>query len=345
MFPAWSRPLRPWTSLLLCVSLCFAAALGGCTKAAPLVSPASATVPPGLSREPGPMKPIVPSAMVARLEALGLDPAKLPPLERLPKGAVLGVMKTFNEALGVPCTGCHDENNMAADTRRKRVARRMWNEFSRVLATESGAPVYCDSCHQARMFPLDRRDKEKISQYMDDVFVGKLKRRDGKDHECGTCHGDPPEFKFIAQWKEAPAPDLVLASELPQREPVTVAAAPTATAGSATAATAPKPAVAAAPPRPKGECGDKNNPCPLQRWMRVNIAPAVAANDPQVLAKALDRLAAFSPDPSWNWAPIAKAAAAAARRGDMTEARKSCQGCHNAYKEQWKTQFRKRAVQ
>jgi hypothetical protein len=24
--------------------------------------------------------------------------------------------------------------------------------------------------------------------------VGKLKRRDGKDHECGTCHGDPPEF-------------------------------------------------------------------------------------------------------------------------------------------------------
>lgn len=291
------------------------------------------------------MKPIVPSTMVARLEALGLDPAKLPPLERLPKGAVLGVMKTFNEALGVPCTGCHDENNMAADTRRKRVARRMWNEFSRVLATESGAPVYCDSCHQARMFPLDRRDKEKISQYMDDVFVGKLKRRDGKDHECGTCHGDPPEFKFIVQWKEAPAPDLVLASEIPQREPATAPVAPAATVGPAATGTAPKPAVAAAPPRPKGECGDKNNPCPLQRWMRVNIAPAVASNDPQVLAKALDRLAAFSPDPSWNWASISKAAAAAARRGDMTEARKSCQGCHNAYKEQWKTQFRKRAVQ
>jgi hypothetical protein len=294
------------------------------------------------------MKPLVASAMVPKLEALGLDPAKLPPLERLPKSAVLGVMQTFNDSLGVPCTGCHDESNMAADTRRKRVARRMWNEFSRVLASETGGPVYCDSCHQARMFPLDRRDKDKISQYMDDVFVGKLKRRDGKDHECGTCHGDPPEFKFIAQWKEAPAPDIVLASELPQREPAAVApasSAATPAGGPATAASTTKPATVAAVARPKGECGDKNNPCPLQRWMRVNVAPAVASNDPQQLAKALDRLAAFSPDPSWNWAPIAKAAAVAARRGDMPEARKSCQGCHNAYKEQWKTQYRKRAVQ
>jgi hypothetical protein len=91
-------------------------------------------------------------------------------------------------------------------------------------------------------------------------------------------------------------------------------------------------------------CGDKKNPCPLQRWMRDNVASAVAANDSAALARALDRTAALSPDPTWTWKAVAAEAADAARRGDIPAARKSCQGCHNAYKPQYKEKYRLRRV-
>jgi hypothetical protein len=79
--------------------------------------------------------------------------------------------------------------------------------------------------------------------------------------------------------------------------------------------------------------------------MRSNVATAVAANDTAALGRALERLAGMSPDGSWTWAQISKTAAEAAKRGDMAEARKSCQGCHNLYKEKWKASYRKRPVQ
>jgi hypothetical protein len=78
--------------------------------------------------------------------------------------------------------------------------------------------------------------------------------------------------------------------------------------------------------------------------MRQNMAPAVAANDTQALAKALDRAAAFSPDASWKWAEIAKTAAEFARQGDMGAARKSCRGCHDSYKNDWKASYRTRPI-
>lgn len=101
------------------------------------------------------------------------------------------------------------------------------------------------------------------------------------------------------------------------------------------------------PPRataPVASCGDKKNPCPLQRWMREKMAPALAANDAPALAAALDRMARFSPSPGPEWKTMSESAAAAARAGDVAGARKSCQGCHNAFKAQYKEKLRTRPV-
>ena len=91
-------------------------------------------------------------------------------------------------------------------------------------------------------------------------------------------------------------------------------------------------------------CGSKENPCPLQKWMRANMGAALAAGDLPTLAKSLDKTAALSPDPSWTWTAIAKAGADAARKGDTAGAKAACKGCHDAYKDKYKSQFRARAV-
>lgn len=309
---------------------------------APSQTIAEATVP----RKPdGPMRPLVPTKMGPRLAEIGLDPKDLPPIEQLDPATKRKLMKSFSDALGVPCIGCHASGDLRADTSRKRVAKRMYNEMVRSLTLESGEPIFCDSCHQGSMYFLDRRDKTKLAEFMSDVLVEKLKRVDGHDHTCDTCHGDPPDFKFLTAWRSEPAPDLERA----------VAPAPAPTPEAAKPVSPPPTAVSrAVPPVPRktpraatkaaDDCGDKTNLCPLQIWMRKNVSSAVAANDAAALARALDRVATFSPDASWTWAEMSKTAADAARRGDMREARKSCQGCHNAYKAAWRERYRARPI-
>jgi len=98
-------------------------------------------------------------------------------------------------------------------------------------------------------------------------------------------------------------------------------------------------------------CGTKENPCPLQKWMRQNMAPANASGDAPALAAALDKAAGFSPDPSWNgsdasksWDAIAKAGAAAARANDLAGAKAACKKCHDNYKEPYKQKFRTKPI-
>lgn len=91
-------------------------------------------------------------------------------------------------------------------------------------------------------------------------------------------------------------------------------------------------------------CGSKDNPCPLQKWMRANMGPALAANDMPALAKALDQSASYSPDASWTWAKMAKDGADAARKGDVAGAKAACKSCHDAYKDKYKAQFRAKAI-
>jgi hypothetical protein len=100
--------------------------------------------------------------------------------------------------------------------------------------------------------------------------------------------------------------------------------------------------------------GTKENPCPLQKWMRANMGAPSAAGDNAALATAYDKVIAMLPDPSWatkpdgtGWVDISKAGAAAARKGDTAGAKAACKACHDAdkgWKEPYKKGFRMRAV-
>ena len=159
----------------------------------------------------GPMKPIAPSAMLAELTAIGLDPAALPPLAQLEPDKLRRVMRTFTRSLGAVCADCHVENDFAAPTPRKNVAAKMWDQYVRGLSLSAaagapGSPLYCDSCHGGRITPLlDRHDGKALAAWMDTNFVARLKRTDGKDQRCETCHGEPFAPRFLAAWtKDAP---------------------------------------------------------------------------------------------------------------------------------------------
>jgi len=123
-------------------------------------------------------------------------------------------------------------------------------------------------------------------------------------------------------------------------------AAAMASAGTkASAAVAASAAPAGALSAANAECGTKPQPdCPLQAWMKSNTNSAIASNDLPALAAALDKTVAFAPAGYTNWVSIAKDGAKAARAGDMTAAKASCRGCHDQYKQKYKTELRGRKI-
>lgn len=276
----------------------------------------------GPPRGRGAMGGVRATRMTAALAAAGLDPANLPPLESLAPGPKQRVMRTFTEALGVPCLGCHAEDGFRADTRRKRVAKRMWNEIVRVVAIRDGSPVYCDSCHDGALFHLDRRDEEALALYMCDAMARGLRRADGRPHDCTSCHGDPPDFHLVASWKAGPAPDIVSAGAAPD---------------------AIVPRWPAATPRDPSDCGPNDERCPLVAWMRLVVTPAAAKGDAPALASALAHVASYAPPELGSFRAVAASAADAARRGDLHAAEKSCGACHDAFKAEWRAHHRTRA--
>jgi hypothetical protein len=128
---------------------------------------------------------------------LGLDPLHLPPFEELSPKDRRRLMATFTRSLRYACTSCHDKDDYRLTTRQKEVSIRMWNEFTRPYSLSQG-PVFCDSCHRGQGTYLDRRDKKAVSNYMIESFTDKLVRKDGREVECGTCHGDPFEPKILS---------------------------------------------------------------------------------------------------------------------------------------------------
>jgi hypothetical protein len=269
----------------------------------------------GPPRGRGAMPGVRATRMAAALEAAGLDVANLPPLESLAPGPKQRVMRTFSETLGVPCIGCHSEEGFRADTRRKRVAKRMWNEIVRVLATSAGgAPVYCDSCHEGALFHLDRHDPEAVTRYMSKAMVGGFRRRDGRSHDCTTCHGDPPDFHVTETWKATAAPDITHDEHAPG-----VLAPQFPTEG----------------PRAPADCGENDEHCPLAAWMRFVVAPAAVSQNADALSRALLDVARFAPDDE-GFRRAASVAADAARRGDAAATQETCGACHKTYKAAWR---------
>jgi hypothetical protein len=149
------------------------------------------------------MKSPVPTAMVRDLQAIGLDAGNLPPIGKLEPKALRRVMKLLTKSLGAQCRDCHQEGDFGAPTRRKKIAAKMWDEMAVRLSMADGSPLFCDSCHQGRIVQLDRRDKKALGSWMDANFVDKLKRKDGGDHGCETCHVGM-EMTFLTKWGGSP---------------------------------------------------------------------------------------------------------------------------------------------
>jgi hypothetical protein len=99
-------------------------------------------------------------------------------------------------------------------------------------------------------------------------------------------------------------------------------------------------------PAQGGECGKPGQPpCPLQDWMRKNVASALASSDAAALSVALEKAAKLSPDPTWaTWVTAANAGAAAAKKGDVAGARAACKSCHDAWRTTYREQFRMRPI-
>ena len=94
------------------------------------------------------------------------------------------------------------------------------------------------------------------------------------------------------------------------------------------------------------ECGKPGQPaCPLQAWMRANVATPLASNDTAALAKGLEKAASLSPDPSWiAWPTLANQGAEAAKKGDLAGTRAACKGCHDAFREAYRAKYRSRPI-
>ncbi len=141
--------------------------------------------------------------MADKLREAGLDPAKLPRLEKIEHSKISKVMNTFTVALGMKCKDCHADD-FKAWTPRKRIASRMWNDLVLGLspAGQDGdmGLLYCDSCHQGKTTLADRSDPQALRASMHDVYVVGLTRNDGKPNGCPTCHGEPFDPKVLASW-------------------------------------------------------------------------------------------------------------------------------------------------
>lgn len=86
-------------------------------------------------------------------------------------------------------------------------------------------------------------------------------------------------------------------------------------------------------------------PCPFQRWMRSRVATPLAEDNLEALAANLERTATMSPDPGWGaWPELARRAAAAAKRGDLSTTRATCKACHESFREAYRAKYRLRPV-
>ena len=168
------------------------------TSTSTSTSTSTATPTPTPTPEVIEMKAPIPTGMVADLQALGLDAKNLPPIEKLEPKTLRGVMKLLAKSLGAKCGDCHTEGDFAAQTKRKKIAAKMWDEFVAKLSLQ-GQPLFCDSCHQGRIKELDRSDKKALGKWMDANFAQKLVRKDGKDEACESCHVDW-DMTFLSKW-------------------------------------------------------------------------------------------------------------------------------------------------
>lgn len=163
----------------------------------------------------------------------------------------------------------------------------------------------------------------------------------------GVAPKDPEATALPAEPPALPKPSpTVLAAEPTDAGPSETVSPAEADAGAPVAKTPPKPnpkpTVAAAPAGGDAPaCGSKDNPCPMQKFMRAQM---VTATTPDALAAAFAKAASLSPEAGWSWKSMSQKGAESAKSGDVPGAKAQCKACHDAYKEKYKAQYRARPV-
>jgi hypothetical protein len=97
----------------------------------------------------------------------------------------------------------------------------------------------------------------------------------------------------------------------------------------------------------KPACGAPGKPpCPMQHWMRAQVAAAYAQRDFAKLSEVLDQLVQLNPRPNkWgNWNGIARKGAVAARNRDQRAVLLSCTNCHKVYRRAYNLHYRERTL-
>jgi hypothetical protein len=92
-------------------------------------------------------------------------------------------------------------------------------------------------------------------------------------------------------------------------------------------------------------CGAPGKPpCPLQRWMRREVAAPYAKRHDAALAKHLAELVRVNPEPSrWHhWDLFAREGAADAR--EHRDPVLSCVRCHDVYRAKYNAKYRERSL-
>jgi hypothetical protein len=98
---------------------------------------------------------------------------------------------------------------------------------------------------------------------------------------------------------------------------------------------------------PAPMCGAPGRrPCPMQGFMRDQLARPYAERDFDALSANLARLGRLNPDPAdWrDWSRFAVEAVRAARAHDEAETLKACSSCHRSYRSQYLARFRGRLL-
>lgn len=106
-------------------------------------------------------------------------------------------------------------------------------------------------------------------------------------------------------------------------------------------------AESAAGAEPAQSCGAPGKPpCPLQHWMRRELAAALAHKDLKGLERGFEALIRINPEPKkWgNWNKFAKDGAQAAREGRARGAIVACAHCHSIYRPEYNAKYRARSV-
>lgn len=127
------------------------------------------------------------------------------------------LMEAFAKSLGVECSFCHEakvdakgkpvlkngrpELDFEVETEKMRVTEQMWDQWVAKLQFKgTGAPVFCDSCHQGQAEFLNRDEPDKLKHWMKKNFNERLETIDGDPLKCGTCHGEKFKGEFLDDW-------------------------------------------------------------------------------------------------------------------------------------------------